>query len=267
MRMNTINQVTPCRPTYPLRFALIGTAALVAALSSTATADLIVDNPDGYAVRSQGSVSAGARVLIEGSLGAAGNASLGANSVVTGELSTGTPYAWFTPSVGSLPSWGTKDIAVGKNKSLSLDAGVYDKFTSSQGASLVLDAGEYVFSTFDLAKAGRVLADTSAGDVYLYIGKQMSASSDTVFETTGGGNLFIVTGGAASFGSGANIQASLYSLGSQSFGSSTQFLGTTWSGGAVSIGADSVFMYSSVPSPAAVALLAIAGLVGRRRRR
>lgn len=258
---------SPSRPTYPLRFALIGTAALVAALSSSAKADLIIDQPDGYAVRSQGSVSLGARVTIDGSLGAAGSASFGAGSVVTGDVSTGTPYTWFRPDVGTIPPWGSTNINVARDRSLALDPGAYGKFTSGTGASLLLSAGEYVFRSFDLARAGTVIADTSAGDVTLYVGEMLKGAAQVRFETIGPGTLFIVTGGSASFGNDARLTASLYSLGAQSFSSRTLLTGTTWSGGSISIGADSTFTYASIPTPGAVALLALAGVYGRRRRR
>lgn len=267
--MNRTNAIptTPNRPTTPLRSALIGTVALVAALSNGARADVVTDQPDGYAVRSQGSVSVGARSTIFGSLGAAGNASIGSNAVVTGDLSTGTPYSWYTPSTGDIPGGGSTNINVAKNGSLSLDAGTYGKFTSGSSATLLLSNGEYVFTSFDLAKAGRVIADTSAGDITLFVGNSLSSASETIFQNNGGGNLTIVTGGSASFGSGSSMNALLYSRGSQSFGSSFSLTGLTWANGSISIGADSTFNFAApVPAPAALALLGLAAAATRRRR-
>ncbi len=257
---------TPNRPTTPLRFAVIGTVALVAALSGGARADIIIDAPNGYAVRSQGSVSVGKETDILGSLGAAGSASLGTHVTVTGDLSTGTPYAWTKPLLGPLPSAGTDNISVSKNGTLSLDAGAYAKFNAAAGATVTLESGDYIFSTFDLGSAGRVVADTSGGDVYLFVSGKLSSGSKASFETTGPGSLFVVTGGSASFGSTSNITALLYSLGSQSFGKETTLKGLTWSQGSISIGQDSLFQYASVPAPAAAALLALAGATARRRR-
>jgi len=268
MNRITNDETTPNRPTSPLRFALIGTVALVAALSNGARADLINDIPDGYAVRSQGSVSVGANARIAGSLGAAGNASLANGAVVTGDLSTGTPYSWHTPSIGGLPSAGSTNVNVAKNGSLALDAGIYDKFTSGSSATLTLTAGEYVFSSFDLAKAGRLLADTSTGDIKIYVTNKLTSASETIYDNIGGGNLTIVTGGSASFGSKSSIEALLYSLGSQSFGSNTLFNGLTWAGGSVSIGQGSEFNFAGpVPAPAGLALLGAAAALTRRRRR
>lgn len=258
---------TPNRPTSPLRLAFIGTAALVAALSSVAAADVIIDSPNGYAVRSQGAVSVGAHSTINGSLGAAGSASIGNGAVVTGQLSTGSPYSWYTPTIGSLPSSGSLDVNIAKNGSLSLSAGAYDQFTTGASATLMLGAGQYVFRSFDLAKSGRVLADTSAGDITIYVTNGLSSASETIYQNSGGGNLTIVTGGSASFGSHSSISALIYSLGAQSFGSSSLVNGLTWANGSISIGSGSQFNFASpVPAPAAMALLAAAAMTTRRRR-
>lgn len=247
---------------------LIGAIALAAALSSPLHAD-VVDAPGGYVLRSQGNVSVGSDADLFGSLGAAGNASVSASAVVTGEVSSGTPYNWFTPSVGSFPSAGSTNISVSKNQSLTLDAGAYGSFNGATSADLLLDAGSYVFSSFSIGSKGMVVADTSAGDVYLFVTKALQAGSETKFENSGPNNFFILTQGNASFGSKASIEAAVYSLGSQSFGSSSTLNGLTWADGNVSVGSKSTFTYAApVPVPGAVALLGIAGVLasGRGRR-
>lgn len=247
---------------------LIGAIALAAALSTPLHAD-VVDTPGGYVVRSQGSVNVGSNADLFGSLGAAGNASVSASAVVTGEVSSGTPYHWFTPSVGSFPSAGSTNINIAKNQSLTLDAGTYGSFNGASGADLLLDAGSYVFSSFSIGNKGVIVADTSGGDVYLFVTNALHAGSESRFENSGPNNFYILTQGNASFGSKASIEAAVYSLGSQSFGSSSTLNGLTWADGNVSVGSKSTFTYAApVPMPGAFALLGIAGVLafGRGRR-
>jgi len=258
----------PVRPTSPLRMALMSTVALVAATVSSASADVIIDAPNGFAVRSNGAVSVGGAAQILGSLGAAGGSSIGWGATVTGSIENGSPHSWFTPQLGSMPSVGSQAINLGYQQSLSLAPGAYGAFTSNSQALLSLTAGQYVFSNFNLGYMGRVVADTSAGDVYLYVGNALSTGSETTFERTGPGNLFIVTGGSASFDYRTQVNGSLYSLGSQAFGSETRLNGLTWSGGSISVGYASVFNYAApVPAPSALILLGATGALVLRRRR
>lgn len=268
--MHTIHlptALTPIRPTSPLRLARIGTAALVAALGFQAHAGVIVDVPAGFVVRSGGSVSVGTFAALDGSLGAAGSSSLGWGATVTGSVENGSPHGWFTPNLGTLPAPGSQAINLGWRETRALDPGAYGSFTSNSETQLLLSAGDYVFSNFQLGWAGQVIADTSAGDVYLNVGNALSAGSETRFGSTGPGTLYLVTGGSASFDWRSQINGRLYTLGAQSFGSETRLDGLTWAAGSISIGHASSFNYSApITAPGAVALLVItAGLMRRRR--
>lgn len=247
---------------------LLGAVALAAALSSPLHAD-VVDAPDGYVVRSQGSVSVGSQAQLFGSLGAAGNASVNSSAVVTGEVSSGTPYNWFTPSTGaSFPSAGTTNISLAKAQTLALDTGTYGSFSGGTSANLLLDAGAYVFSSFSVGSKGTVVADTSAGDVYLYVTKALSAGSESKFENSGPNNFYILTQGNASFGSKASVEAAVYSFGAQTYGTSSTLTGLTWANGNVSVGSKATFTYAApVPVPGALALLGVAGVLARVRGR
>lgn len=256
------------RPTLPLRLAFHGTAALVAAIAVSAQADVISDTPKGFVVRSQGSVSVGGNAQVHGSLGAAGSSSLGWGATVTGLNESGSPHTWTTPSIGSIPAWGSQSINLGYKQSLALNPAAYGALTSGTETQLLLGSGQYVFSSFQLGYAGRVIADTSAGDVYLYVGNALSAADQTRFEKLGGGNLFVVTGGSASFGYQSQINGSLYSNGAQSFANETRLNGLTWAGGSISIGYASVFDFAApIPAPGALAMLGITGALVLRRRR
>lgn len=256
------------RQAFPLRFALIGGVALIAALSSTTRGD-VVDAPGGFAVRSGGSVSVGGNATIFGSLGAAGSSSLGWGSNVTGVVENGSPHTWVTPDVGPLPAAGSQAINLGWRQTMALDPGAYAALSSNSEVNVLLDAGSYVFSSFQLGWNGRVTADTSAGDVTLYVTNGLSAADQSRFNVVGGGRLTLVTGGSASFGYQSQFNGSIYSLGAQSFANESQLNGFTWANGSISIGYGSTFTYSApVPAPGALALLltAVIGAPLRRRR-
>ncbi|MBX3356109.1 MAG: hypothetical protein KF724_10500 [Phycisphaeraceae bacterium] len=260
---------SPTRPTSPLRLALSGTVALVAALglSSATHADVVIDSPDGFVIRSGGSTTVGGASLIEGSLGAGGAFDLGWGSKITGVIEKGSPHTWLSPTIGDMPPWGKVSINLDWREKASLAPGAYAGFSSNSETTLLLSAGEYVFSKFQLGWAGVVMADTSGGDVYLYIGDSLSAGANTRFVTNGGGSLYIIAGGSASFDFRSEIEGLLYTKGSQNFGSETRLTGLTWSAGSISVGYGSTFEYSApIPTPAALALLGLTGVLLRRRR-
>lgn len=247
---------------------LLAIAAAATLAAAPAFGSIVTDTPNGFALRAGGAMTLASQTEVTGSVGAAGALSRGWQSTVTGDIFSNTLTGWNRPTIGSFTSGGS-NIYVDWNQSRTLAAGSYGSFTSNSSTTLNLGAGSYAFSSFQLGWAGTVVADTSAGDVYLLVSGALNAGDQTQFRTVGSGTLYLVSNGSASFGYRANINAAVYSASAMSFGSETSLHGLAFAGGSMSTGYDSNFEYfsSPVPGPASLALIGVAGAFGAGRRR
>ncbi|MCE9620420.1 MAG: hypothetical protein K8R92_11025 [Planctomycetes bacterium] len=235
------------------------------AFSSPAQAS-VVDTPKGFVLRSNGAISLAGNVHAGGMVGAIGHVTTGSGTSTDG-VETGSVHTWTSPVITSWVTPPGVNVDLDKSEVRSLTAGSYAQFTSKNSATLNLGSGTYTFSKFDLATSGKVVADTSAGDIYVYVSGVFSAAGKTQFQTIGAGKLFLVAIGNMSFGSQAEIQAAIYGSGAVSFAGSTHLTGLAYAGGNISVGTGSEFTFSNVPAPGVSALMAIAGIIGGRRRR
>lgn len=248
----------------------IGALALagVAAMGSSALGS-IVDSPGSFVLRSRGNITLDGAVTTGGAVGALGSFSQGYGSTVSGAVEMGTAHSWTDPAISTWTAPSGSAIDLGWAQTRSLTAGAYGAFTSNSSTVVNLGPGSYTFSSFQLGWAGRVVADTSSGDVYMYIHGALSAADSTRFEANGSGTLYLVTHGDVSFGYQANVEAAVYSGGSLSFGGANQLTGLGYASGNITAGYGSNFTFATVPGPGATALLPIAAGVafgGRRKR-
>lgn len=252
-----------------IRFASLAAVAVAAALAAPSLGAVVTDDPAGFALRSSKSINLGGETRVEGSVGSAGNVSRGWNAFVDGDIISGTEDGWKTPDIGSFSSGGSR-VSLGWAESASLEAGSYGAFTSNSSTTLKLGAGTYSFDSFQLGWAGNVVADTSAGDVYLLVNGALSAGDETRFISEGPGSLYLISKGNSSFGYKADVDGFVYSNGTLSFGTSSSLTGFAYSRGTLTTGFGSNFAFY-VPGPGSLALLPIAAAAGfgpsRRRRR
>lgn len=251
-------------------FALNGTGlallalTAVTAIGSTAVG-AIVDTSRGFVLRSGGSIALEGNVYASSAIGALGNVTVGWGSTVNGPIEIGAARTWTNP----ITSWTTpqgSNIDLAWSQTRSLTAGGYGAFTSNSSTTLNLGSGTYTFSSFQLGWNGKVVANTSAGDVYLYVNGALASADATRFEKTGAGNLFLVTGGTMAFGYQANVQAALYSGGTLTFGGDSRLTGLAYAANNINAGYGSAFTFTDVPAPGTLALMGLAGCCSRRRR-
>ncbi|MCE9620419.1 MAG: hypothetical protein K8R92_11020 [Planctomycetes bacterium] len=245
-------------------FALMALTTL-AAIGSAAHGG-IVDTPKGFVLRSNGSMALEGNVHASGAVGALGTVTSGWGTSLDG-IETGSVHTWTNPVITSWAAPTSNNVNLAWAETRSLTAGAYGSFTSNSSTTLNLGPGNYTFSIFQLGWSGKVVANTNAGDVYLYVNGGLTTDSATRFETTGPGKLFIVTLGSMNFGYQTNLQAALYSGGAMSFGGDSRLTGLAYAGGNISAGYGATFAFSNVPAPGVSALLAVAGIIGGRRRR
>jgi hypothetical protein len=229
----------------------------------------IVDSPGSFVLRSRGNITLDGAVTTGGAVGALGSFTQGYGSNVSGAVEMGTAHSWTDPAISTWTAPGGSAIDLGWSQTRSLTAGSYGAFTSNSSTVLNLGPGSYTFSSFQLGWSGRVVADTSAGDVYMYVHGSLNAADATRFEANGPGTLYLITHGDVSFGYQANVEAAVYSGGSLSFGAGNQLTGLGYASGNISAGYGSNFTFATVPGPGALALLPIAAgfAVGGRRKR
>ncbi|MFO0962207.1 MAG: hypothetical protein U0625_04805 [Phycisphaerales bacterium] len=247
---------------------LCAIAAAATLAAAPAFGGIVTDNPNGFALRSGGAMTLASQTEVAGSVGVAGALSRGWQSTVSGTVISNSVTGWNSPSFGSFTSGGS-NVYLDWNQSRTLSAGSYGAFTSNSSTTLNLSAGTYAFSSFQLGWAGSVVANTSAGDVYVLVSGALNAGDQTQFRTVGSGRLYLVSTGSASFGYHSEITAAVYSAASMSFGSETALHGIAYAGGSLTTGYASHFEYSAspVPGPASLALIGAAGIFGGRRRR
>lgn len=245
--------------------AISATAAVAAACFGG-----IEDRPNDFVLRSLKDITLGGDSTARGSVGADGSIRMGWGAKVTGKAESGERGSWVAPE---LPTWrweDGRDVSLGWSQAARLDPGSYGTLKTDSSARIDLTAGDYNFRSMDLGWAGRVVADTREGDVYLYIAGGLTAGDATSFETIGDGTLYLVTDGPATFGYRSMIDAAIYSKDSLNFGNAASLTGFAFAEGSINAEYGSSFTYSgAVPGPAAAALLAMsAGVVaGSRRRR
>jgi hypothetical protein len=246
---------------------LLASALVLAASAATpALASVVVDSPGGFALRAGGTVSLGGANEVHGSVGGLGSVTQGWGSFVDGAVEIGPSRTWTNAAIGPFTAGGS-NVNLGWSQSIALAAGSYGALTTNSSNTITLGPGQYAFTSFNLGWDGRVVADTTAGDVYLLVAGTLTAGDQTRFQTLGGGRLFIVSGGNASFGYKTEIDGSVYSRGALTFGGETQLRGLAYADGNLSTGYASQFSYI-IPGPGALALLPglLAGRGGRRRR-
>lgn len=245
---------------------LLPAIVLAATAAAPALASVVVDAPNGFALRSGGTISLGGANAVQGSVGALNSYSQGWGSFVDGAVEMGPTRTWSTAAIGPWTSGGT-NVNLGWAESTTLAAGSYGALSTNSSNTINLGAGQYAFTSFNLGWDGRVIADTTAGDVYLLVSGALNAGDQTRFETVGGGRLILVSGGNASFGYRAQIDGAVYSRGALSFGGETQLRGLASADGNLSTGYGSQFAYV-IPGPGGLALLPLlfGGLSKRRRR-
>ncbi|MCE9620418.1 MAG: hypothetical protein K8R92_11015 [Planctomycetes bacterium] len=241
--------------------------ALVSAAAFTLTAQgSVIDTPKGFVLRSNVGIALAGNVHVGGKVGAVGQVTTGSGTSTDG-VETGAVHTWTSPVITSWTAPAGVNVDLDKSEVRSLTAGSYDKFTSKISSTLNLGSGVYTFSKFDLGASGKVVADTSAGDVYVYVSGAFAADGQTKFQTTGAGKLFLVALGNMTFGNQAEINAAIYGSGGVSFAGNTNLTGLVYAGGNLIVGSGSNFTFSNVPAPGVSALLAVAGIIGGRRRR
>ncbi len=251
--------------------SLFAPAALVAAttLATPALADVITDSPNGFALRSNDSITLGGDSKVAGSVGAIKDVKSEWGSFVDGDIVIGSTSSWFTPK---LPTWasGGDRVRLGWAETVDLRAGSYGSLNADSSCTIGLSAGTYAFDSFSIGWDTTVVADTSAGDVYVLVSGALKAGDETRFKTSGEGSLYLITTGDASFGYKADVNALVYSAGKMSFGGSSTLSGLAFSEKSMTTGYGSQFAYI-IPGPASLALIPFAaGLAyggGRRRRR
>ncbi|MBL9141614.1 MAG: hypothetical protein JNK53_07080 [Phycisphaerae bacterium] len=248
-------------------FVACATAGLLG--SAPALADVVSDSPNGFALRSDKSISLGGANKVFGSVGAAGDLQIGWNSFVDGAIEKGDDRSWESPRFDDWSSGGEK-IKLGWAKSIDLRAGSYGSLKAESSTTIGLTAGSYAFDSFSIGWDSTVVADTSQGDVYVLVSGDLTAGDQSRFKASGEGTLYHIARGDASFGDRSDIYAAVYSSGRLSFGGEVNLTGLAYSAGDLSTGYGSNFAYF-VPGPASIALIPFAAAVvrggGRRRRR
>jgi hypothetical protein len=239
-----------------------------AILGSVALAD-VVDKPDGFVLRSNNAIQLEGNVFAGGFVGAVKNVEMGWGSKVDGKVEIGADHSWFDPVINPWAVSKGKDVSLGWAESRTLTAGSYGNLTTNSSNSILLSgAGNYMFKSFQLGWSGTVTADTSKGDVYVYVNGPLTAADSTRFQTKGDGKLFLMSMGDISFGYQSNVQAAVYSGGDLSFGGSSSLVGFGFAEGSISAGYGANFSFVPVPAPGVAALFALAGgCAGRARRR
>jgi hypothetical protein len=249
-----------------INFGLVALTA--AATLGSSVLGSIIDNPNGFVLRSSGSIAIQGNVLADAGVGALGNVTVGWGSFVDGPTESGATRTWLTPAIDPWSTPGGSNISLDWSQTRSLTAGSYGALTSNSSTTLNLGPGSYTFSSFQLGWAGQVNADTTSGDVYVYVNGALSAGDATRFQATGPGTLYLISGGNSSFGYQANIEAAVYSRGTLNFGGEARLDGLAYADGNISAGYGSRFSFLTIPAPGALALIpAIAGMALRGRRR
>jgi len=246
-----------------------------------------------------GSVAAGggaglARdVTVTGPIAAARRLDIDRGSLVRGDASYGTE-AWvhasatiegdlgqdllsvdrWAPTLIDEPvSWnslaGSTYYARGADVALAPD--VCGGLNMDRDGTLRLTAGTYDLGSVWLGRDAHVVADTSAGDVHVYIAGSLSADRGTTFETTGGGSLVFLADASVSLGRGVQADAGFYSFGTLGVETDGHITGRLYSAGDMWLGQDVEVQGlgpGHLPEPATLALvLAGAGFLLHRRRR
>ncbi len=256
---------------------------------SSAISDML---GSGYSVLTNGSISTGTGVQIDGDLGAGrsiwladrtivngnvntdGGISTGNNVAVTGDLNYSSSFwmpgsssvsgeiniqSWNAPQISDINiSAGNTSLYYASNSTVELISGSYSSMTVSSGSTVYLSSGTYNFSSVWLDRNVNIIADTSAGDVIINSARSFSTSSNVKLSSIGTGFISIVSGDSYYLGSNNDIAANLLAKNSGSIDSRTVITGAVYASNSIWLGSDvsiTPAVAPVVPEPATVLLL------------
>ncbi|MBN2843919.1 MAG: hypothetical protein JXM68_12570 [Sedimentisphaerales bacterium] len=256
---------------------------------SSAISDML---GSGYSVLTNGSISTGTGVQIEGDLGAgnsiwladrtlvsgnintAGGISTGNNVAITGDLNYSSSYwmpgsssvsgeiskqSWNAPQIGDINiSAGNTSLYYASNSNIELASGSYSSLTVSSGSTVYLSSGIYNFSSVWLDRNVNIIADTSAGDVIINSVRSFSTSSNVKLSSIGTGFTSIVSGDSYYLGSNNDIAANLLARNSGSVDSRTVITGAVYASNSLWLANDvsiAPAVAPVVPEPATILIL------------
>lgn len=229
-----------------------------------------------------GSIDAGRDIGIDRDSHITGNATYGRNgwannqATIDGTFEQGTPASPATPDSWEVtdptPRWSPASTAYGsENQNISsgqttaLQAGQYRDLWAGRNATLELGAGEYNFRNVSLDSGVSILADTTAGDIFLIADRDFSLASDGLIDVTGPGNVWVFSGKDIWLGSGAHANATLIADRNMWIDGDSMIQGQLYAGDSLGLGNGVVVDATGVPEPGLTVLLG-AGMLWLSRR-
>lgn len=278
-------------PCDPIKAVL--TALPIAMSASAAHATVLNDQPAGLVARAGGLLSSDGDATFTGSAAGSIVNLRGNTTTISGDLyyqaavavSPGVSVSGSTTqtSSGSAPwntvnnpgtyTWGGSNVSLSHGESINLAAGTYQDFSTQTDGRVTLSAGEYQFRSVSWSHRTIITADTSGGDIVLYVGTDLDTATDVTLDNTGSGTVYLVVNDDISFSHRNNIEAAVYGFGSSVdfSGNDSQFTGTIYAAGDISLGHRTRLTYQfNQPIPGAPTLAGItiaAGFAAIRRNR